>query len=192
MRLRPESLRKIRERWYPVLRDFELAEGSHQAKIVARDKNGRDIGSLHHEFEVPDLGTLRTSTPILSDVILGGDLGSGSQPKLSVLARRTCERGSTLYCSYDVYGAARDLDSGLPRVKAGFQIRRVDGGVHTAVAPTEILATSLGALERMMGIRLEGTSPGDYELVLDIEDTITGRRLEIREPFTVVESLGDS
>jgi hypothetical protein len=190
MKLRPESLRKLRERWYPVLRDFELAEGSHQAKIVARDRNGRSIGSLHYEFEVPDLGSLRTSTPILSDVILGGDSGSASQPKLSVLARRTFERGSTLYCSYDVYGAARDLDSGMPRVKAGFQIRRVDGGIHTRVEPTEILATSLGALARMMSIRLEGTSPGDYELVINIEDTIAGRRLEVREPFAVVESLG--
>jgi len=90
------------------------------------------------------------------------------------------------YCSYDVYGAAREESTGMPRVKGGFQILRLGGGIHTRMEPEPILPTSLGTLSRLVGVKLDGTSPGEYEAVLSLEDTISGKTLEIREPFTVV------
>jgi VWFA-related protein len=186
MNLRPETREQLNRTWFPIVRDFELAEGGYQAKIVVRDKASRAVGTLVHSFEVPDLGALRTSTLVLSDSVVGADGGVDTRPSPSILARREFAIGSMFYCSYDVYGAAREESTGMPRVKGGFQILRLGGGIHTRMELEPILPTSLGRLSRLVGVKLDGTSPGEYEAVLSIEDTISGKTLEIREPFTVV------
>ncbi|MBW2263913.1 MAG: hypothetical protein JRG91_18285 [Deltaproteobacteria bacterium] len=187
MNLRPETREKLNRTWFPIVREFELAEGGYQAKIVVRDQSARKVGTLVHSFEVPDLGALRTSTPILSDSVHGAEAGAETRPSPSILARREFEVGSMFYCSYDVYGAAREEATGMPHVKAGFRIRRQDGGFHTLMDPELILPTSLGTLSRLVGVKLDGTSPGEYEVILSLEDTLSSKTLEIREPFTVVE-----
>jgi hypothetical protein len=72
----------------------------------------------------------------------------------------------------------------MPAVSAGYIIRRREGGVITQSPPTLINPTSLGKLSRMIGAPLQG-GPGDYELVMTFKDTIAGKTLEVREPFTV-------
>src|SRR4029453_11849409 len=67
MKLLPATRQKLE--WYTISRDFELAPGGYQAKIVVRDKNSGRIGTLVHEFEVPPLGPFRVSTPVLSDTM---------------------------------------------------------------------------------------------------------------------------
>jgi hypothetical protein len=49
--------------------------------------------------------------------------------------------------------------------------------------PTWIEPTSLGALSRMLRIPLGGFTPGDYELVLTVEDALAGKSSELVEPF---------
>ena len=73
----------------------------------------------------------------------------------------------------------------MPKVQGGYEIRRADGWVLKAGAPTPIRPTSLGALMRFHGIELAGATPGEYELVLRARDEITGRTVEAREPFEV-------
>jgi hypothetical protein len=94
--------------------------------------------------------------------------------------------GSTLYVQYSVLGAAKGEASRMPQVSAGYEIRRADGSVLKSAPPTHINPTSLGALIRFHGISLAAATPGEYELVLDVKDEITGQTLESREPFTVV------
>jgi hypothetical protein len=85
-----------------------------------------------------------------------------------------------------VYGAQTDKKSGMPKVSAGYQIRRTDGTVLTGAPPTLITPTSIGKLSRMVGTGLAGATPGEYELVLSVKDELAGKSVEVREPFTLV------
>jgi hypothetical protein len=185
MKLMPATHDKIV--WYPMSRDFELAPGGYQAKIVVRDKNSGRIGTLVHEFEVPALGPFRVSTPILSDTMQPAPAPAGekSNPQPLLLARREFPTGTMLLAQYEVYGAAKEKGSGMPRVTAGYQIRRADGTVVTHVDTTPIQPTSLGRLMRLVGTRLADFEPGDYEVVLSLKDEVAGKSLEVREPFSV-------
>ena len=182
--LLPQTRRKLEQTWYPVAREFTLPPGAFQAKIVVRDLNTGQVGSLVHEFEVPAAGHLRVSSPLLSDAIETGADGT-KKPVLQV--RRQFARDGLLYCQFAVYGAARDEKGSLmPKVSAGYEIRRRDGAVFKRTNPTPINPTSVGALLRLNGISLQGAAPGDYELVLTVRDELAGQAVEVREPFAIV------
>jgi VWFA-related protein len=185
MKLLPATHERVMKEWMPLVRDFELSPGGYQAKIVVRDKNTGRIGSVIHEFEVPPLGPLRVSTPVMSDVLQKTQDASEGTPRPAMLARRNFPSGSMLYVQFEVYGAVKDKTTGLPKVTAGYQIRRSDGEVERVVAPSTITPTSIGRVSRLVGTRLEGASPGEYELVLTVRDEVAGKSVEIREPFTV-------
>jgi VWFA-related protein len=182
--LLPETRRRLERSGYPVAREFTLPAGAYQAKIVVRDLNSGRVGSVVHEFEVPKAGALRVSTPVLSDTLEQGGDGS-RRPVLQV--RRAFATDTTLYCQYSVYGATKEETGSLmPRVTAGYEIRRTDGVVFKRSAPTPINPTSVGALLRLNGIALRGASPGEYELVLTVKDELAGQSVEVREPFEIV------
>lgn len=185
MKLLPETREKLARSWLPILREFELAAGRYQAKLVVRDKRSGRMGSVIHEFDVPDLSQLRASTPVLSDALQPVPEGSQSAPRASLLTRRSFAPGATLYCQFEVYGAAKDKATGMPRVSAGYVVRRPDGSVLTTVESTPIKPTSLGRLSRLVGTPLEGAAPGEYEFVLSLKDELAGKALELREPFSV-------
>lgn len=185
MKLLPETRQKLNRTWFSIVRDFELAPGGYQAKIVARDKNSGKIGSLVHEFEVPDLAQLRISTPVISDTLQPGAESSQAPPRPAPLARRAFPSGATLFCQYEVFGAEKEKATGMPKVSAGLVIRKSDGAVLTQMAPTLINPTSLGKLSRLVGTPLEGATAGEYELVLTLRDEISGKTLEVKEPFGV-------
>jgi VWFA-related protein len=186
MNLLPATRERLAQTGFPLVRDFELAPGGYQAKMVVRDKNTGRIGTIIHEFEVPDLAQLRVSTPVISDTLQPAQGASDNAvPRPAVLARRSFHSGGTLYCSFEVYGAAKDPKTGMPRVSAGYVIRNKTGAVVAQVAPTEIKPTSLGKLSRLVGTGLQDAQPGDYELVLNLRDEIAGKSLELLETFTV-------
>jgi hypothetical protein len=190
MKLLPETRSRLTRSWFPVLRDFELAAGGYQAKMVLRDKNSGRIGTVIHDFEVADLSQLRVSTPLLSDTLQPNPEGKSGPPRPQVLARRSFAPESMLYCHFEVYGAAKDQKTGMPRVSAGYSIRGTDGHVVMEVPPTAINPTSLGKLSRLLGAPLKGTNPGNYELVLSLKDEIAGKALELKEPFTIEAAAG--
>jgi hypothetical protein len=68
-------------------------------------------------------------------------------------------------------------------------VKKPDGGVLTAMAPSPINPTSLGQVMRTFGFKLADVPPGDYEIVMAIRDDIAGRSFEMSEPFRVVEPL---
>jgi hypothetical protein len=106
-------------------------------------------------------------------------------PRPAVTARRTFAPGATVYAQFEVYGAERDRPTGMPRVTAGYVIQRRDGTVAATVPPSRITPTSLGRLSRIVGSPLGDAPPGEYELVLTLADEVSGKTLEVREPFTV-------
>jgi len=185
MNLQPATRDRLSGTGYPVVKDFELAPGGYQAKMVVRDANNRRLGTIVHEFEVPDLTKWRVSTPIISDTLQPAPAGSKEVPRPAVLARRVFAAGSTLYCQFEVYGAAKDPKTNMPKVSAGYVIQGKDGTVVAQVAPSVINPTSLGKLSRLTGTGLQGAAPGEYELVLSLKDEIAGQTMELREPFSI-------
>ncbi len=187
MSLKPGTREKLARTWYPVSREFELPAGGFQARIVVRDQKSGKVGSVVHEFVVPPLGEFRVSSPILSDALLPAEGATGPRPVL--LARRTFFTPlDRLYVQYNVYGAGRDTATSQPRVTGGYELRRADGSLVRRVAPSPIAPTSIGALQRLIGISLQGLGgPGEYLLVLTVKDEIAGKIQELREPFVMVE-----
>jgi hypothetical protein len=186
MKLLPATRERMEKAWLPISRDFELKAGGYQAKIVARDKNTGRVGTVIHEFEVPDLSGFRVSTPILSttrQVENGQPTG-----RLQLQVHRDFTPQGPLYCSFEVFGAAKDPKSGMPRVVMGYVVRREDGSAMNRVEPSEIRPTSLGSLNRLIGFPLDHAAPGSYELVMTFKDEISGSTLEIKEPFAVQAS----
>jgi VWFA-related protein len=184
LNLLPETRRRLEQTGYQVAREFTLPPGAYQAKVVVRDLNSGRVGSVVHEFEVPKVDSLRVSTPVLSDA-LEQDAEGNRRPVLQV--RRSFATDAVLYCQFSVYGARKEESGSLmPRVRAGYEIRRADGVVFKRTDPTPINPTSVGALLRLHGIGLRGAQPGDYELVLTVRDDLAGQQVEVREPFEIV------
>ena len=68
-------------------------------------------------------------------------------------------------------------------------MRSYDGTTHAAEEPARIVPSPRGALSRTGQLPLS-MPPGDYELVLDLRDAVSGRTLVLREPFAVAEASG--
>jgi hypothetical protein len=183
--LLPETRETLSVSGYPVARDFTLAQGGYQARVVVRDLGNGRLGSVIHDFEVPDPGSFRLSTPLLADTLEKREAGDTRPPRPVLQVRRTFAPGSTLYVQYGVFGADKDEATRMPHVVAGYEIRRLDGALFKDAAPTRINPTSIGSLLRLHGIHLGGAPPGGYELVLAARDEIGGKTVEVREPFTV-------
>jgi VWFA-related protein len=186
MKLLPATRERLEHTWFSLSRDFELKSGDYQAKIVVRDKASGRVGTVIHEFEVPDLAGFRLSTPVLSDTRVPtageGIPGGGLAP----VARREFASGSDLFCQIEVFGAKRDETTNMPRVSHGYVVRRADGSIFTSMAPSVITPTSLGKVSRLFGFRLRDAAPGDYDIVMSIRDDIGGQTIEEHEPFRVV------
>jgi len=189
MKLLPATRERMEKAWLPISRDFELKAGGYQAKIVVRDKNSGRVGTVVHEFEVPDLSQFRISTPMISNI---RQMENG-QPtgRLQLQVARDFPPAGPLFCSFEVFGATKDPKSGMPRVSMGYQVQREDGTVMTHVEPTEIRPTSLGHLNRMIGFPVDNAAAGNYDLVMTFKDEISGTSLEVKEPFGIL-GAGDT
>lgn len=183
LKLRASTRRRLNREWFPIVRDFDLPPGDHQAKIVVREIGTGKVGSVIHDFEVPALGGFRVSTPVLSDTRRPDGDGQGVRPTL--LARREFPQGGEVLCGFEVFGAAKGAD-GMPRVAQGFEVRRSDGAVFTSASPSVMKPTPLGVLARIVGFSLARATPGRYEMLITFRDEYSGKVLRLREPFDVV------
>jgi VWFA-related protein len=188
MSLSPETRARVLRDGHTVSREFSLAPGGYQVKVVVRDLEGGRIGSVIHEFEVPPATQFRLSSPIVSDVLESPPPGQTGPPRPVLKLRRRVPAGGTLWVQYSVLGASKSEATQLPRVSAGYEIRRPDGTLFRRSEPTPIIPTSIGSLLRLSGINLAGAAPGTYELVIRVRDELAGRDVEARETFEVAAS----
>jgi VWFA-related protein len=187
LKLPPETHDLLNRTWLPIVRDFELASGPYRAKLVVRDKNSERIGTVIHDFDVPDTAGFRVSTPVLSDMRETTPEGLPGD-RLAIMARREFSPEASLFCQLDVYRPIKLASSGMPRVTMAYEVRRSDGQLYTREPRSLILPTSEGALSRIIGFPLEVAPPGDYELVMSVKDELSGKTIDLREPFTVSAS----
>jgi VWFA-related protein len=185
--LRPEGRKELETSGFPVLRELELAPGAAQARVVVRDRNSGRIGSVAHRFEVPDLSGLRASSVVLTDRLDPKPDWTMSEFEPRIVAHRVFPTGTVLFVHYDVYGAAIDPGTGRSRVRTGLEVRRRDGTALGRGGPVALTPSSDGRLSRTSDVRLAGTGPGDYEMVLSVTDDVTGQTLLVREEFALVD-----
>ena len=169
--------------WRAVTREFDMPAGVAQARIVVRDPASAALGAVSQRFEVPAARTLHVATPIVTDQVVAPAGGQG-RPHAALAVHRVFRPGATLYCEFEVFGAARHGD-GSPHVSSGLQMRAADGAVVRQAPPTRIAADRDGRVVRLLGLGLEGLKEGAYELVLDVRDEVGLGHVERREPFTI-------
>ena len=138
---------------------------------------------MSQRFEVLPAGTLRLSTPVLTDRVEPPQK-AGGRPVPALAAHRAFQQGATLYCEFEVFGATPSPE-GKPRVVAGLEVLAADGRLLRRADLTPIAADSRGRVVRLVGVGLEGMAEGAYDLVLEIRDEESGGRLRRREPFTL-------
>jgi len=168
--------------WIPFSASFRLPAGAYQALVLIKDSRSERIGTVRHEFEVPDLVAFRTSTPVLTDTF---QPAADKSLRPVSLARRRFASGTQLACLFDVYGAAPDQLTGLPEVSLGYRVGRTVGSPDSTWKPKPVAPGPEGSVSQRIDISLRGAEPGDYELVLLVRDEVSGNSLELREPFVV-------
>ena len=174
--------------WRALTREFELPAGVTQARVVVRDAGSGAMGSVSQRFEVPTGRIFRVATPILTDRIEPATDAQGApQPALAV--HRTFASGGGLYVQFEVFGAARDPRLGAPRVMAGLELWASGNRLARKVEPSEIAPTADGRVVRKVGFSLAGLEAGPFDLVLDVQDEVSGARLKHRESFALVTDV---
>jgi VWFA-related protein len=169
--------------WHRIVQEVDLPAGLWQARLVVRDRKGSGIGSVVQSLDVPGDGRWRASTPVLSDAA-APDPERGSLHALP-LARRTFAAAGVLYCEFEVYGSGPDSTTGLPRVSAGFSLVREGGAVARQETPVPIDPAADRRLSQLITVPIRGLKPGNYDLVLQIHDLVTGQTQEQHEPLTL-------
>jgi hypothetical protein len=139
---------------------------------------------VYHEFEVPEPGELRVSTPILTDVLQPSAGGEAAPPRPVPLARDTFAPGRTVYYAFQIHGAQAGPGQ-APRVLTGYRIETIDGTVVATRPPTALSPGTNGELSQMFALDLTRVAPGDYVFVLNVRDYVAGKRLELYDPFRV-------
>lgn len=169
-------------KWSVYTSELDLPPGATQVRVVARDEKSGRIGAVSLRFEVPPLGGLRLSTPILADEVEPAPKESGRL--LPVIgAHRTFNATGRLYCQYQVFGASKDPTDGVPKVDASYTLRRAAGTEIRRAAPSPIAVAPGGPVMRLIGLSVDGLPDGDYELVLQVLDETSGRSVEHAERF---------
>jgi VWFA-related protein len=182
LKLLPATRERLAVTGYPIVRDFDLAPGAYRAKIVVRERAGGAIGSVSHEFVVPELAGWRLSTPVLSDTLDKGE-GRNERPRAALSARRVFAPGEPLFLEFEVHGAAKDPATGRPRVASGHALQDGKGSTLFVVEPTTIAPAASGAVVRLVGLATKDLAPGDYALNLFLQDQVSGQVIEVLEPF---------
>jgi hypothetical protein len=162
-------------------RHWHMPPGVWQVRILVEDKETGRVGTALHTFEVPSPEDFRFSTPILTAEL--EKVEGANRPR--VVLNRTFRAGQVLFCQVQVHGAADDPKERLPHVVSGYELYK-GGTLVRASESTRVRPEWDGRLSRLMGLSLEGAATGNYTLVLSARDEITGKSLEVREPFTVL------
>jgi VWFA-related protein len=179
--LPPDLHARVLKTGLPIIRDFELASGRYQSRVLIRDARGGAVGTVRHTFEVPPAGAFHISTPILTDTLTPGP---GGQQVPVPLAHRHFPKGSRIFYVFDVYGAKADGRGGS-EVAIRYVLRRKDGAVLSDAPARDVRSGGDGSLSHRLELSLAAVEPGEYELLLTVEDKGSGSRLERQDVFFV-------
>ncbi len=177
------AFRQALENGLPVAREFHLRPGRYQAVLLLRDRATNFVGSVRHDFDVPEPNELRTSTPIVTDTMRPAAPGQPARPV--PIARGTFQPGSRVWAAFEVYGHRVDPATGAPRVSVGYSLRNAAGAPIAGAAPVALTGGAGGAVAVTIALTVPADAAGRHELVLTVRDEVAMRVFETRESLLV-------
>jgi VWFA-related protein len=171
--------------WMSLSRELRLPAGVAQVRALVRDVASGLAGTVTQRLEVPELGGPYLATPIVTDRMI---MGADKTPRLVPVAYRNFRPQGYLYCSYEVLGMSNTKGEATTRVTGAFTLRASGGQIVRQAAPTPIAVAVGGKVVRLFALPLEGLGAGDYDLVLDVVDEGSGRKLQSHEPFVLASN----
>jgi VWFA-related protein len=166
--------------WHPFLTRLEMKPGDHRARLVAASEPSGRIGSVTHDFLVPDPSGLRISTPILSDTLTA----RAGERRVLPVAHRSFVSGATLHCHVELHGALADPVKGRRGAVASLVARAADGREWARVQDSPMVDEGRH-LSKLFSIPLAEAPLGEGTLSLHVRDLTSGQQLDADEPFRV-------
>jgi VWFA-related protein len=166
--------------WFTLSRELKMPAGVSQVRVLVRDVATGRVGRAWSRFVVPAPTEPYLSTPVLTDKM---EKQADGTPRLVPVAHREFRPGGSLFLQYEVHGMG-----GHARIGGGYRFTTATGDVIATADRTPITRSGDGRLVRILGFPLEGLGRGEYELVLDVLDEASGRRLAARLPFRLVSA----
>jgi VWFA-related protein len=178
----PAVLEQARRNGVPIRREFSLAPGHYAASLVVRERATGLLGSVRHEFTVPEGSGFRVSTPIVTDEF---ETPVSGRPTPVPIARRTFHAGSRVSCAFDIFGAARSPADGFARVTLAYNLRAADGRDIAVSPPRPLNSNAQGQVAVVLTLTLPASAAGAHTLHLTVHDELSQRSLAIEEPIMV-------
>jgi hypothetical protein len=169
--------------WRSFASHFDLPPGTFDVQVIIRDPASAAMGTATAQLALPPAAGLRLSTPILTDQVV--EDGAGRKPRAAMSAHREFRTGGTLYCEFEVFGAATSDATSLQDAEAGVQILDMSGNAVRNTAMTTIVPDAQRRVFRLVGMDVANLPAGRYELRVRVRDRVTGATVEHREPFTL-------
>jgi hypothetical protein len=166
--------------WFTLSRELKLPTGAAQVRVLVRDVSTGRVGRAWSRFVVPPLANPYLSTPVLTDKM---EKQADGTPRLIPIAHREFRPKGTLFLQYEVHGMG-----GSARVGGGYRLSTATGEVVATAERTPITPAGDGRLVRILGFPLDGLRDGEYQIVLDVLDDASGKRLAARLPFLLVSA----
>src|SRR5206468_6317155 len=102
MDLKPETRESLARTGYLFSRELALPKGGYQVRVVVRDLGSGRLGSVIHDFEVPDPASFHVTSPILAETLEEKRPDDSRPPRPVLQVRRSFAPGSRLYVQYSV------------------------------------------------------------------------------------------
>lgn len=181
--LPPDAYAQVTRTGIPLQREFALEPGNYQATLLVRDRATGVIGSVRHEFEVPQPREFRITTPIVTDIVQP-PAAPGQPPAPVPIARRAFKAGTRIAAGFEIYGAAAAGPTG-PQVSVAYSLRRADGAAIAGAAPQALRPNAQGRFAVTIGISLPADAAGEHQLHVTVRDETAVRVVEHVEPITI-------
>jgi VWFA-related protein len=194
MRLRPDTLTRLRAGGFRVISTIDLPPGRYQLRIAAREANTRRAGSLNYDVEVPNFAKERLSISGLALTSVASSLVPTARPKdpLAKLlpgplsTHREFVQGDEIALFAEVYETA-----GSPPHKVQIALTMNAEGGQTIYQTREErdsseLAGSSGGYGFTTRIPLSDIAPGLYVLRVEAQSQIGDRPTVARETIVTI------
>ena len=174
VRVTPQLRKSLGDAWLPLVRAVDLNPGRYEARVVLRDPATGRSGAVKHPFEVPGVGALRLTTPVISDLFHP----DGSPREI---ARARFDPVRVVECVFEALGAA-PVPGGQPHLLARWSLISPAG---EEVRHGELEGTGANGARFAFPLPLATLADGSYTLSLTVRDTTSGAMAEGEERIEV-------
>jgi hypothetical protein len=174
VKVTPQLRKSLGDAWLPLVRDVDLGPGRYEARVVLRDPATGRSGAVKHAFEVPGVGALRLTTPVISDLF-----HPDGRPR-EIARARFDPAARVVECAFEALGAT-PVPGGQPHLLARWSLSSPAGEVQHG----ELEGTGADRARFAFPLPLAALADGSYTLSLTVRDTASGALAEGEERVEV-------